>query len=203
MQVQKDDIRSRVLREARKLFVQKGFLKTSMREIAERADVSVANIYNYFDSKDEIFTELTAPARDKVYRMLSEHHGIKGDDVLSLGDESYYRSTLDEYREIIGAERDAFRLLLLGAEGSSQEGFKDEYVRRSTAQVMEWFKAMKSLHPEINVAVSEAFVRLNTLWMLSLLEELVRGVWTEEEQVAVLDDFVKFEIEGWRAMMHV
>ena len=46
MQVQKEDIRGRILTVARQQFERKGYSKTSMREIAELAGVGVGNIYN-------------------------------------------------------------------------------------------------------------------------------------------------------------
>ena len=58
MQVLKEDIRSRILTVARQQFERKGYVKTSMREIAELAGVGVGNIYNYFTSKDELFHEV-------------------------------------------------------------------------------------------------------------------------------------------------
>lgn len=51
MQVLKEDIRGRILAVAKLQFGQKGYSKTSMREIAELAGVGVGNIYNYFASK--------------------------------------------------------------------------------------------------------------------------------------------------------
>ena len=47
MQVLKEDIRGRILAVAKLQFGQKGYSKTSMREIAELAGVGVGNIYNF------------------------------------------------------------------------------------------------------------------------------------------------------------
>ena len=58
MQVLKEDIRGRILAVAKLQFGQKGYSKTSMREIAELAGVGVGNIYNYFASKDELIGEV-------------------------------------------------------------------------------------------------------------------------------------------------
>lgn len=55
MQVLKEDIRGRILTVASQQFGQKGYSKTSIREIAELAGISVGNIYNYFTNKDELF----------------------------------------------------------------------------------------------------------------------------------------------------
>ena len=76
MQVQKEDIRSRVLAAARRQFGRKGYSGTSMREIAASAGVGVGNIYNYFTSKDDLFREVVRPVLCALEAMLQEHHGI-------------------------------------------------------------------------------------------------------------------------------
>ena len=58
MQVLKEDIRGRILAVAKLQFGQKGYSKTSMREIAASAGVGVGNIYNYSTSKDDLFREV-------------------------------------------------------------------------------------------------------------------------------------------------
>ena len=54
MQTLKSDIRNRILSAAKEQFVQRGYLKTSMREIADAVDVGVGNLYNYFENKDVV-----------------------------------------------------------------------------------------------------------------------------------------------------
>ena len=73
MQVQKEDIRGRVLTVAKRQFERKGYSKTSMREIAELAGVGVGNIYNYFTNKDELFHEVVRPVLHALEAMLQAH----------------------------------------------------------------------------------------------------------------------------------
>jgi len=50
--------RSSILDAALALFSTRGFRATSMRDIAERAHVSIGNLYHHFEDKDTIFREL-------------------------------------------------------------------------------------------------------------------------------------------------
>jgi len=43
------------------LFAEKGFAATGLREIADRAGVSLGNIYNHFKNKDELFQHIFNP----------------------------------------------------------------------------------------------------------------------------------------------
>ena len=74
-------IRNSLLESAGKLFLRKGFLKTSMREIARDAGVGLANIYNYFSSKDEIFRTVVQPVTLAFEQMAHSHHDSGGTDV--------------------------------------------------------------------------------------------------------------------------
>jgi len=40
------------------VFTRQGYHGTSVREIADAAGVSLGNIYNYYDSKEQIYTSL-------------------------------------------------------------------------------------------------------------------------------------------------
>ena len=101
MQVLKEDIRGRILAVAKLQFGQKGYSKTSMREIAELAGVGVGNIYNYFASKDELFGEVVRPVMHALEAMLQEHHGIRGEDVMRMKSEKYLKACIDEYVSLL------------------------------------------------------------------------------------------------------
>jgi AcrR family transcriptional regulator len=57
-QREKNEMRSLILDAARKIFLEKGYHLTSMRNIAEEIEYSVGTIYLYFKEKDEIFHAL-------------------------------------------------------------------------------------------------------------------------------------------------
>ncbi len=50
--------RAEILEAAEELFAHFGYEKTGVKQIAERAELSVGQIYNHFDGKAEIFREL-------------------------------------------------------------------------------------------------------------------------------------------------
>lgn len=56
-QVLKDNIRNKIIEAAKAAFLEKG-LDASMRDIASRANITVGNIYRYFDSKEEIISTI-------------------------------------------------------------------------------------------------------------------------------------------------
>ena len=203
MQTLKDDTRKRILSVSKRLFLKKGFRDTTTRDIAREAGINLSNLYHYFSSKDELFRQLLKPATDTLEAMLTEHHSVKGEDILSMQEEGYMEQSLEEYMGVIRKYRSLLKLLLLKSQGSSLEGYKEYYVDKSTRLVLDWLKTMKEKHPEINTKVSDFFIHLNNVWMFTLLEEILMHDLTEEEVRSVLSDYVKFEVIGWRKMIQI
>ena len=54
VQRRRDAARVAILRAAGRIFRERGFAETAMRDIAAGADLSVANLYLHFSGKDEI-----------------------------------------------------------------------------------------------------------------------------------------------------
>ena len=50
----KIDVHRRILKASRRLFASKGYDETMMRDIAKKADVSKATVYNYFPNKESL-----------------------------------------------------------------------------------------------------------------------------------------------------
>ncbi|WLW53159.1 TetR/AcrR family transcriptional regulator [Streptomyces sp. YU58] len=69
-QQRRGDTRQRIQDVALELFAEQGYEKTSLREIAERLDVTKAALYYHFKTKEEIlvslFEDLTRPIRELI-----------------------------------------------------------------------------------------------------------------------------------------
>jgi AcrR family transcriptional regulator len=59
----KAESRQRMLDVAKQLFIERGYSRTTMEEIADQAGFGVATVYNYFNTKEGIFA---AMARDDM-----------------------------------------------------------------------------------------------------------------------------------------
>ena len=101
MQYSKDDIQKEFLKAAENVFLEIGFPKASMREIAQEAQVGLSNIYNYFKSKDDIFCTVVRPVISAFERMLHEHHGRYGADIMEMYSTESLCKNLRRYIELL------------------------------------------------------------------------------------------------------
>jgi len=70
-----DTRRDGILRAAARMFREKGFADTGMRDIAEASDLSPANLYHYFKGKDEILFYCQDRALDRMLAAVSDTRG--------------------------------------------------------------------------------------------------------------------------------
>jgi AcrR family transcriptional regulator len=70
MAVQKDEIRSRIVTVAGKIFTRYGFRKTTMEEIAHATKKGKSSIYYYFKSKEDIFRAVVEKEAEELKKDL-------------------------------------------------------------------------------------------------------------------------------------
>lgn len=203
MQVLKDDLRARILDVAKQEFAKKGFIKTSMRDIARGVGVGVGNLYNYFPGKDSLFVAVLTPITTAFYAMFDRHHGTDGTDALEMTTQDYLTSSVSEYFNLINGNRTLMKILFFKAQGSSLENFKIDFTDRATEQVKIWFADQKSRHPHMNTDVSNFMIHLHTVWMFTMFEEILMHKMTMTETRHIIEEYIKFETTGWKHILQI
>ena len=73
--LRRDRQRDAILRAAARLFRERGFADTGMRDIAAAADLSAANLYHYFNGKDELLFYCQDRALDRMLDAVAAARG--------------------------------------------------------------------------------------------------------------------------------
>ncbi len=95
-----------ILNAAKKLFSEKGYAATGLREIAETAGVSIGNIYNYFPNKKEIFNEILNP--EAIITSLSDIT-----EFISEGFPFNLNKVILRAKEVIDNQKEMYRLIFI------------------------------------------------------------------------------------------
>ncbi|WP_079529258.1 TetR/AcrR family transcriptional regulator [Halobacillus hunanensis] len=77
----KEKTREAILVSGKRLFVSKGYEKTTMKDIAHDCDIGVGTLYNYYESKSRLLQEIF---RNNLPDLSSQVAKIQQDDSLSL-----------------------------------------------------------------------------------------------------------------------
>jgi AcrR family transcriptional regulator len=87
--------RKLILEAAARLFAEKGFHRTTTKDIAEAADVSEGSLYNYFENKDEMLMGIMTLLVD------AQHMNIRLSEGLPLDARQFLMVMLQNRRELV------------------------------------------------------------------------------------------------------
>jgi AcrR family transcriptional regulator len=103
------ETRDRIIDAAVKIFAERGYGSTSVRDIAERARIRVSTLYHYFRSKDDMYAEVQrrvdTAVRDIVVSCLDE----------DLEFRDFVRQLIERLFDFLLAHRDEARLAFEGS----------------------------------------------------------------------------------------
>jgi len=97
-QRRRDRQRDAILRAAARLFRERGFADTGMRDIAAAADLSAANLYHYFDGKNDLLFYCQDRALDRMLAAVAaaRRESESAADRLRVVFTAHLRTLLDE-----------------------------------------------------------------------------------------------------------
>ena len=136
----KEDAKRRILSVCVRLFIEKGYSRTTNAEILRLADVTNGTFYNIFKSKDGILLELTEFMFSNQFNIANQLPGANADPVLLYALETSIQMTLTELNENL-------REIYVEAYTHPQV---TEYIHRKTAA--ELYKIFSSYMPECSEA---------------------------------------------------
>jgi AcrR family transcriptional regulator len=90
--------KERFLTAAERLFLQNGFEKTSADEVAKEAGFTKRTLYQYFESKEDLFFAVILPGAKRLFAAYEEAMS-QGDCTLEkirLGNQAHLRFFLDD-----------------------------------------------------------------------------------------------------------
>lgn len=172
MQIKKDDIRQVILEVAKKSFLKNGFRKTSMRDIAKKAEVTLSNIYNYFKNKDEILEVILTPMFAELNKMFTRHNEPAHVNLdWFYTEELFDLEEVEEHINLIVNYREELDLYLHKCSGSKYENAKDELTDRYTISSREYLQLMKDKYPQVNKDISDFFIHISAAWWMKLFQK--------------------------------
>lgn len=97
----------RVAEAAYKLFINQGYHGTSMRQIAEAADLTAASIYNHYKNKEQIFREVLL-AHHPYHQILPILESAEGEDA-----EAMLRNVANRVFKVIRRQKSLLHIMFI------------------------------------------------------------------------------------------
>lgn len=195
MQVLKDEIRQRIVTEALEVFLEKGYEKASMRDLAQRVGTSVSNIYHYFTNKEELFRAIAEPIASRVKHLLKEIITHEAQGATELVEEEYVTKALGE---VIKAHRREFLVLMDKSGGTGFENIKMEIISAVETHIIKNHLKDRKKARQPRGAFLMHFLATN---LIEALVEIARHCRDEKEVDHSIRSLVKYHIGGVAHLM--
>jgi AcrR family transcriptional regulator len=204
MQIQKDEIRNRILAVASREFINNGVKHTSIKTIASKANVAVGNVYNYYKGKDDLLRAVLAP----LFTAFKDYHNKSiSEEYVSIDifhNQVYYDMMYQQVASLIIPFRKELYMLIFETAGTSLENDFDRLLETAYSDGIAYLANIKNLSSHINTNISPHFVRI----MCGLWASVIRYIVTHEELTEVeingiITDYVNFGMGGWRKLIGI
>lgn len=176
--------RNQIVKASIKLFKQKGFAKTTTREIAKESGFSIGTLYEYVRTKEDVLLLVFDNINKNVFDKLKEVIGVKEPSVENLLGviDSYYRLT-DKLQE---------EILILYQELKSLPQEKREAVLERELEMVDMVKDAIMASVPSTIDEKEAMLIANNIFVQGHMWSFRR--WTLQKQFT-LDEYIDMQIE--------
>jgi AcrR family transcriptional regulator len=191
MQVLKQKIRESILEAARREFHAEGYLKASIKKIAKDANVSVGNVYRYYDNKEALFNALLTPVFGKLIKVFYKQPGVADDvetnllNAINAVGSVFANDLKDKRRELL--------TLVDGARGSKFAGAKRQLYGLLADYVKEFLPAYYERRGE---SADESLAAPVAVSFLEGYFEIFRAAEDAEEIRRAAERYTRFYFEG-------
>lgn len=193
--------REMLLESAKKEFLEKGYMKASLRTICKNAGVTTGALYFFFDGKEDLLKELVEEPLKGLMALIRRHFTEemeRGIGVVSLDTD---RQDIDAAKEVVGflyRNYDVFLLLLTKSQGSKYEDMASRFAdygevhyRRLTAEAA---RACGVPAPDDYMIHWMSHMQINAFVHLLIHEPDVKKALVYIEQVVV------YLVSGWNGL---
>jgi len=187
MQVLKDEIREKILRDAEKHFFNCGFRDTTMRGIAKEVGISVSNLYLYYKNKEDLFSAVVGSFYLHFIEGFTSftHHTAEPDNVEV--------SISQIFQSIIKADQKKFVIITDKSHGTKYQDFKEEIVDILFGHMKNQVKAKHNADDLILLILAKNFFN----GIIEIAKNYHDDKWLKES----MDILVKYHMGGMVQLM--
>lgn len=151
MQVLKDYVRNNILSSARNEFLEKGYTKASMRDIAVNAGITVGNIYRYYESKEYLFESIVEPTYAEIsdlFKSIELSQAPKTEEYDYL---AFRNSFTNHLMKIVRENKEELMILVKCSEGTRYKNAKSHFAELVEIKVSKYvLEAVKNKGANVN-----------------------------------------------------
>lgn len=196
------ETRELLLANGKAEFLEKGFMKASLRNICKNAGVTTGALYFFFQDKDDLFTSLLKEPVEEIKAIMVSHYEgerklAEQGDLLNADNEDDLEATEQIIRRMY-QYREEMLILLTKAQGSSMEHVVDEFVEAAEIHFRRMADAMSRQTGK--AVIEENVIHWIAHMQVDIFVYMITHIDTMEEAVSYMKHVVVYMVNGWFGM---
>ncbi len=197
--IDRKEIKEHILKVAKKIFLEKGYLDTSLRDIAREGDITIGRMYVYFKKKEDIFFEIIKP----IFKIIEDmtYYGELDEEVVDeklkdLFSIQRFKSMLYRSADFMKVYRDEMTLAFFKSDGFDKVDIRQKIMEAYTINHAFIHKCIVKKYGIDEEVINKHVI--NTLGKLyvSIYEQFVIGDMTDEEYEDYVENMANFIYYG-------
>lgn len=193
--------RNKLLKSARVEFMEKGYMKASLRTICKNAGVTTGALYFFFQDKEDLFESIAKETINNIWQMMQGHYNderVMAENGMTTEEIQDNHGDLDESAAIIRQmylHRDDILLVLTKAQGTKFENIADKFIETSEVHYRAMAAEMQKLYP--GKSVDDQMLHWLAHMQIDAFIYMITHIEKEEDGLAFMRQFITYMITGW------
>ena len=203
--VDEKQTKKKLIECAKAEFMEKGYMKASLRNICKAAGVTTGAMYFFFKDKEELFESVAGGPLLALENAIKSHFSME--DKLEGKVESFSpRDMQDDYRaaldilSVLYRYKDEYLLVMGRASGSKYENIVDRFVSYVYEHYLEMYCRMKGYATKSRLTNEDKFI---VHWMshdqIDIFIHLLTHCASEKEAAKQMKNMFNYMVGGWIA----
>lgn len=198
---QDKETRNKLLQSARAEFLEKGYMKASLRTICKNAGVTTGALYFFFQDKEDLFESIAKETINNIWQMMQGHYNderVMAENGMTTEEIQDNHSDLNESAAIIHQmylHRDDILLVLTKAQGTKFENIADKFIETSEVHYRAMAAEMQKLYP--GKSVDDQMLHWLAHMQIDAFIYMITHIEKEEDGLAFMRQFITYMITGW------
>ncbi len=191
--------KERIIYCAKEEFLKKGFINTSLREIATNAKATTGAVYNHFKGKDDLFEAIVGSFAEKLLELYKKaHEEVEGQYDFDSADESENMGKGTKViLEYLYSDFELSKILFCCSVGTKYEKFVDKLIEVEEKSSLEFMENDNFKPTKIN----KFFVHVISTSGLNNMLEAIHHDLSKEETFEYIGKIQKFYYAGTKEIL--
>ncbi len=201
----KSKTQAKIIKIAKKEFLDKGFKDASLRGIVKEAGFTQGAFYGYYKDKEALFISIVSEVANGLVEQFKKAQ-VAHFDLIEKGSTKTSRELstnyLKDFMEYIYDNFDIFKLIICCSDGTSYQNYVHDLVELEVKVASKYYERLKDMGKLEGEVSANLHHMITSAYFTAVFETVVHDM-SREEAESYINDLAKFFNSGWESLLKI